>query len=153
AGFAGYASLNLSAFCTAIELGLQPALAHRPDGMPLYCPYALGVTVPVMLGQHLLFFGWIEAVVTGLVVLYLIAGKGGRPEDLLSRTSVNPGGSEWLPVLDKDPLAAVRVSRLSGWPPLGLAAALVLLIVLAPIGMLVRNPAWGEWSAQELKRK
>lgn len=71
AGAAGYLSLNLAALCTAVEFGLQPLLAHKPDGTPLYAPYPLEIAVPVMAIQHLLFFGWIEAVVTGLVVAYL----------------------------------------------------------------------------------
>lgn len=68
AGAAGYLSLNLSALFTGVELGLQPLLAHKPDGTPLYNPYPLRIAVPVMAAQHLLFFGWIEAVVTALVV-------------------------------------------------------------------------------------
>ncbi|MBI3989156.1 MAG: cobalt transporter CbiM [candidate division NC10 bacterium] len=71
AGAAGYLSLNLSALFTGVELGLQPLLAHKPDGTPLYNPYPLQIAVPVMAAQHLLFFGWIEAVVTALVVAYL----------------------------------------------------------------------------------
>jgi len=35
AGLAGYLSLNLAALSTAIELGVQPGLAHRLDGTPL----------------------------------------------------------------------------------------------------------------------
>jgi cobalt/nickel transport system permease protein len=71
AGAAGYLSLGAASFCTALELGLQPHLAHAANGAPLYCPYSWRVTIPVMLGQHLLFFGWIEGIVTGFVVRYL----------------------------------------------------------------------------------
>ena len=71
AGLAGYVGLNAGALLTAIEVGLQPLLAHRADGTPLYCPYPLSVTVPVMLAEHLLVFGWIEAAVTGFGVRYL----------------------------------------------------------------------------------
>jgi cobalt/nickel transport system permease protein len=72
AGLAAYFSLALAALCAGMELGLQPRLAHTLDGTPLYCPYPLKVTVPVMVGQHLLVFGWIEALVTMLVVSYLL---------------------------------------------------------------------------------
>ena len=72
AAIAGYVSLNVAALCTAVEIGLQPWLAHRADGTPLYCPYSLQVTVPVMAAEHVLVFGWIEAAVTGLVVAYLM---------------------------------------------------------------------------------
>jgi cobalt/nickel transport system permease protein len=67
---AAYASLNVSALLTAVQLGIQPILAVSPDGKPLYAPFPLSVTVPVMAFQHLLFFGIIEAAATGLVVKY-----------------------------------------------------------------------------------
>ncbi len=71
AGAAGYCSLNVAAFLTAIMLGLQPLLAHAKNGTPLYCPYPLRVTVPFLVGGHLLVFGWVEAIVTGMVIAYL----------------------------------------------------------------------------------
>ncbi len=72
AAVAGYVSLNVAALLTAVALGLQPILAHRLDGAPLYCPYSLHVTVPAMLAGHLLVFGWIEGIVTGMVVSSLL---------------------------------------------------------------------------------
>lgn len=71
AGVAGYLGLNIAALFTGIEFGLQPLLHHAAGGQPLYCPYGLNVAVPVMAGEHLLIFGWIEAIVTALVVKYL----------------------------------------------------------------------------------
>ncbi len=71
AGVAGYAALNLAALFTGIEFGLQPLLHHSANGQALYCPYGLNVAVPIMAGEHLLFFGWVEAIVTALVVKYL----------------------------------------------------------------------------------
>ncbi len=70
AAIAAYVSLNVSALLTAIQLGIQPILAVSLDGKPLYAPFPLSVTVPVMAFQHLLFFGIIEAAATGLVVKY-----------------------------------------------------------------------------------
>ena len=70
-GVAGYLALNLSALFTGIEFGLQPLLHHTASGQSLYCPYGLNVAVPAMVGEHLLIFGWVEAIVTGLVVKYL----------------------------------------------------------------------------------
>jgi cobalt/nickel transport system permease protein len=75
AAIAGYVSLNLAALCAGVELGLQPLLAHRPDGTPLYCPYSLKIAVPAMAAGHLLVFGWVEAIVTGLVVGYLLKAE------------------------------------------------------------------------------
>ena len=71
AGAAAYLAINISAFCAGVEFGLQPLLHHTASGQALYCPYGLKVAVPAMLGEHLLFFGWVEAVVTALVVKYL----------------------------------------------------------------------------------
>jgi len=67
---AGYIGLNVAAVTTAIMFGLQPLLAKGPDGRPLYFPYPLEVALPVMAVQHLLFFGVIEAVLTGLLFVY-----------------------------------------------------------------------------------
>ena len=71
AGVAGYVGLNLAALLTGIEFGLQPLLHHTASGQALYSPYGLNIAIPVMAGEHLLIFGWIEAVVTALVVKYL----------------------------------------------------------------------------------
>jgi cobalt/nickel transport system permease protein len=71
AGLAGYVSINAAAFFTGVEFGLQPLLHHTSAGQALYSPYGLNVAVPVMLGEHLLVFGWVEAIVTALVVKYL----------------------------------------------------------------------------------
>jgi cobalt/nickel transport system permease protein len=71
AGVAGYIALNLSALLTGIEFGIQPLLHRTASGQALYCPYALNIAVPVMAGEHLLVFGWVEALVTALVVKYL----------------------------------------------------------------------------------
>jgi len=70
-GIAGYFALNLAALFAGVEFGLQPLLHHTARGQSLYCPYGLNIAVPVMTGEHLLVFGWVEAVVTALVVKYL----------------------------------------------------------------------------------
>lgn len=71
AGIAGYIGLNAASLLAGIEFGLQPLLHHTASGQALYCPYGLNVAVPAMLGEHLLIFGWIEAIVTALVIKYL----------------------------------------------------------------------------------
>jgi len=63
-------------------------IAHRPDGTPLYCPYSLNVAVPAMAFEHLVFFGFVEALVTGLVVAYLSKSEPGLFE--LQRTAKGP---------------------------------------------------------------
>ena len=71
AGVAGYLGLSAGALCTGVELGLQPILEHAADGTPLYMPYGLSVTVPAMLFEHMLFFSFVEAVVTALAFAYI----------------------------------------------------------------------------------
>jgi cobalt/nickel transport system permease protein len=71
AGIGSYLGLNVAAFFTGLEFGIQPLLHHLPNGQALYCPYPLKIALPVMMGEHLLLFGWVEAVVTALVVVYL----------------------------------------------------------------------------------
>lgn len=71
AGVAGYLGINIAAFLAGVEFGIQPLLHHTATGQALYCPYGLKVAVPMMAGEHLLIFGWVEAIVTALVVKYL----------------------------------------------------------------------------------
>ena len=71
AGIAGYLALNVSAALTGFEFGIQPLLHRTASGQALYCPYGLSVALPTMVAEHLLVFGWIEAIVTALVVKYL----------------------------------------------------------------------------------
>lgn len=71
AGVAGYIGINVAALLAGIEFGLQPLLHHTSSGQALYCPYGPNIAVPAMAGEHLLVFGWVEAIVTALVVKYL----------------------------------------------------------------------------------
>ena len=71
AGIGAYLGINVAALCAGIEFGLQPLLFHAANGQALYCPYGLNVAVPAMLGEHMLVFGWVEVIVTALVVKYL----------------------------------------------------------------------------------
>jgi len=66
-----YIGINAAALFTGIEFGIQPLIHHTADGQALYCPYGLKTAVTVMLAEHLLIFGWVEAVVTALVIAYL----------------------------------------------------------------------------------
>jgi len=68
---AGYLSLSLAAGFAGFEMGMQPILEHDASGTPLYMPYGLNITMPAMLGEHLLFFGFVEAIVTGVIFAYL----------------------------------------------------------------------------------
>jgi cobalt/nickel transport system permease protein len=71
AGIAGYIALSVASLCAGIEFGIQPLLHHTASGQSLYCPYGLKVAIPAMVGGHMLVFGWIELIVTALVVKFI----------------------------------------------------------------------------------
>lgn len=121
AGVAAYVAIVAAAVCAGIEFGVQPFLAHAADGRALYAPYPLGVSVPAMAIEHLLFFGWIEAIVTLGVVR------------VLARSD-----------------AALLAAKPAAKPLRWLWAAIGVLIVLVPLGALAPGTAWGEWSSEEL---
>ncbi len=67
----GYVSLNIAAVVTAIQFGIQPLIAQDATGKPLYAPYPLNIAIPAMAAEHLILFGFIEAVITMLLFSYL----------------------------------------------------------------------------------
>jgi len=71
AGIAGWFGLNVAAFAAAMEFGIQPLLHTGADGRAFYAPYPLSVAIPAMMLEHLVLFGVVEGLVTGLVVFYL----------------------------------------------------------------------------------
>lgn len=71
AALAGYISLTLAGALTGFMFGIQPLLHMGPNGVPLYMPYSLGVTMPAMVLEHALGFGFVEAIVTALIFAYI----------------------------------------------------------------------------------
>ncbi|MDQ2949669.1 MAG: cobalt transporter CbiM [Acidobacteriota bacterium] len=126
AAVAGYAAINASAFCAAVELGIQPLLFRDASGAPLYAPYPLTVSIPAMMIGHLTFAGLAELVLSAGVVQYL---QRADPA-MLRRTAPE------APVTESE--SAWKTSR-NLW--LGLA----LLLLLTPLGILAVGTAWGEW--------
>jgi cobalt/nickel transport system permease protein len=120
-GVASYAAIVAAAICAGFEFGLQPYLAHTASGQALYAPYKLAVAVPAMALEHLLFFGWVEAIATMGVVAALARSE---PELLAMKPAAKP--LRWL------------------WAGIG------GLILLTPIGVLAPGTAWGEWSSKEI---
>lgn len=78
---AAYAAVNIAALATALELGVQPLIARSPDGVPLYAPYPIGVTLPAMMIPHLVFSGPVEALGTALVLSYVLKTGGELHEE------------------------------------------------------------------------
>ena len=134
AALGSYLGLNAAALSAAFMFGIQPALAHDPSGRALYCPFRLGVALPAMTIEHLLIFGIVEALVTGLVVAYL-----SRSEPALLEGGI--------------PAATPR-GRMPLWKKLALG--LGVLVLLAPLGlvlpaMLGASEAWGEWGGERVQ--
>ncbi len=119
----GYVGINFAALAASIELGLQPLIARSASGAPLYNPYPLSVSVPAMVGVHLIVIGWLEAAVTWLVYRYV---HSHAPEELY-----------------QDPTPARGLAKF--WLP-----GVIGLAVLSPLGLLASGTAWGEWGQQEL---
>jgi cobalt/nickel transport system permease protein len=136
AGAGAYLGLNAAAATVALLLGLQPALFHEANGHALYFPFGLRVTLPAMLGTHLLIAGPAEAIVTGLVVRYML--QAGQP--LYGDASV-------------DDLVATSSTTNARARREGLWVGLLALVALSPLGLLARGDAWGEWDAEGVKRE
>lgn len=131
AGIAGYCAVNVSALLAAIEFGIQPLLYRDAAGAPLYCPYPLSVAVPAMMLGHLTVAGVAEAIVSAGVIAFLQR----------SDPSVLAGSARLAPEV-RPGRAAARALR-------PLWAALALLMVLTPLGILAAGTAWGEWMASD----
>ncbi|MGG7078418.1 cobalt transporter CbiM [Clostridium sardiniense] len=125
AAFVGsYLGLNIAALCAAIEFGIQPLLFKNSLGQPLYCPYPLSVSIPAMVSTHLLI-GLLEGAVTVGVYAYI---------KKVSPATIHDGGQENISSVFK-----------------GSIVAIVVMIILTPLGLIASGTAWGEWGADEVK--
>ena len=118
-----YVGINVAAFLTAIELGIQPIIATQ-GGEPLYNPYGLAVTIPAMMVTHLTIAGAVEVFFTYVIYRFV---KQVAPQELYTPTSVNT-------------TSFVKKIRY----------VLIALVVLSPLGLLAEGTAFGEWSTEEL---
>ncbi len=115
-----YFGINVAALVAAIEFGIQPYIAHDAAGQPLYCPYTLSVSIPAMTIPHLLVAGFVEALFTVLVLLFV--------------KNVDPD------MLEEHPQKKTK----------GIWGLLLALIALTPLGLLATGTAWGEWGSDEI---
>lgn len=69
-----WASVILPGIVIALVLGLQPLIAHKPDGSPLFFPFGWSITLPAILIPHALI-GLAEAALTLFVWRYAKARK------------------------------------------------------------------------------
>ena len=71
---AAWVSVVVPGFLVALALGVQPIIAHKPDGSPLFFPFGLSVTLPAVLIPHVII-GLGESALTVLVLRYVKARK------------------------------------------------------------------------------
>lgn len=71
AAVGAYVGIVVAATAAGFEFGIQPMIARDSSGHALYAPYPLKVAVPAMAIEHMVVFGVVEAIVTGLVIAYL----------------------------------------------------------------------------------
>ena len=132
-----YFGINAAAAVVATFLGVQPSLFHEANGQPLYFPFGLNITLPAMMGTHLLVAGPAEAIVTALVVRFVM--KSGIPlYDSMKRA-------------DGDTLELALPNRKPRYE--GLLVGLLALVALVPLGLLAKGDAWGEWDANGVKEE
>ncbi|WP_263832907.1 cobalt transporter CbiM [Sulfurospirillum oryzae] len=76
--FAPYVSGWVGVVCASIVLtlflGIQPIIAVA-DGQPLYFPFGFALTFPAVVGSHMLFFGVVEAIFTGIAYRYIVKNR------------------------------------------------------------------------------
>ncbi len=136
AAIAGYAAINVAAFCAAIEFGIQPLFFRDASGAPLYAPYPLSVSIPAMMIGHLTFAGLAELVISAGVIAYLQRAD----PDLLRLTAPDSAPDSAQP--------QVAPARRFAPTPRKLWLGLALVLILTPLGLLAVGSAWGEWSAK-----
>lgn len=138
----GYVGINLAALLAAVEFGIQPALFHTASGAALYCPYPLSVSIPAMMSAHLLVAGPLEAAVTGAASAYIAKAA---PDMFLQ----NQNAAVRLPAAAAEPKRTAK----SFWARYkAVVIPLIVLAALTPLGLLTHGTAWGEWSAEEVRR-
>jgi cobalt/nickel transport system permease protein len=68
---AGWSGIVAASVVVAVALGIQPLLGVDAVGHPIYFPFDLSVTLPAVVGSHLLFFGVVEGFATMLVLKFI----------------------------------------------------------------------------------
>lgn len=131
----GYLGLNLAAFCASVEFGIQPLLFRGADGLPLYCPYPLSVSIPSMMFAHGLVAGPIEGIVTTVALAYIFKLS---PHLLQLNSSAHVQEPE-----------TKKVSFFSRYK--AVLCAIGVMVLLTPLGLLAAGTAWGEWGTDEIK--
>lgn len=163
-----YIGINAAALLTAIELGIQPLLFKTAEGVPLYGPIPLSVTVPALMLSHLLAAGVLEGIVTVMAISYLLkfspglvcrvnAGKINVDNENTGIMNVDNMDVDNMDVdnMNTDGMNTVETpsdkSAYSFRNYKAFAIGLLVLLLAVPLGLLASGTAWGEWSSSEIK--
>lgn len=125
----GYFGILAAATACAIELGLQPLLFTNSAGNPLYCPYPLRITIPAMVGVHLII-GLVEGGITLGVYSYI--------KKVAPQTIYNSADYQNDSVKAKHKWSKTFVPVIIG------------ALILCPLGLIASAPAWGEWDGADI---
>ncbi|MEK6536503.1 MAG: energy-coupling factor ABC transporter permease, partial [Actinomycetota bacterium] len=131
AGIGAWTGLNVAAFFTAVEFGLQGELFKAADGSALYSPYGLSAAIPAMMVPHMLVVGTIEAVMTSLIHVFLMRTNSSLLDNYAGMKAAAAGSFRLKPLI----------------------VGIVLLLVCAPLGLLATGTAWGEWGTKDIHKK
>lgn len=130
----GYIGIVCAAFMCGVELGIQPLLFKNSHGNPLYCPYPLRISVPAMVGVHLII-GLIEGTITLAVYSYI---KKVAPQTIYH-------ASDYL----NTEVSKTQNSGMKIWKKT-IIAIIAVALIFTPLGLIASAPAWGEWNASEI---
>ncbi len=67
----GWLSIVSASVVIAFVLGIQPYFFHDEQGKPLFFPFDLKITIPAIVGSHMIYFGVVEGIYTLLVVKFI----------------------------------------------------------------------------------
>ena len=144
AAIGSYVGINAAALCTGIELGSQTLLYPAVNGQFFYFMYPVTISLATMLGSHVLIFGIVECTLTALIVAYLQ-----KNDPALLRLSVmNKRKKLEMPELRETPSAdqdRTKRSQKKLW------VFVIILIIIAPLGIIAGGTAFGEWSSSVLQ--
>jgi len=136
----GYVGINVSALIASIELGIQPLLFKNAQGIPQYGFLPLKITIPTMMGEHLLVAGPVEAIITVAALVYISKFSKELYDKLIYGRTKN---------IMEDGTECVKKSFFKKYK--AIIIGFIVLIILTPLGLLSTGPAFGEWSTEEIE--
>lgn len=130
----GYIGIVCAAVMCGIELGIQPIFFKNSHGNPLYCPYPLKISIPAMVGAHLII-GLIEGTITLAVCSYI---KKVAPQTIYN-------SNDYLP----ENVKTIQNNGTHIWEK-SIITIIIIALILTPLGLIASAPAWGEWDSGQI---